>query len=59
MPKFVIEVDSCCNCPCLRNNPYETYSFSCFYNDSLSIDNYDVNEIYEQCPLKKFEIEED
>ena len=42
-------VNSCCECPCLRNNEYG--EFTCFFNSNIQMPCFDLDVISGLCPL--------
>lgn len=53
MVKLQFTVNTCRECPCLRNNQDGT--FTCFYNRQMTLDYYDLDVIYGACPLLRKE----
>ena len=49
--KLELEVNSCGECPCLRNDKYG--QFHCFYEEDYGI--YDLKKIDSTCHIKKEE----
>lgn len=51
------KASSCSECPCLRNN--KDGEFTCFFNEQIFLDYYDLDVIYGACPLLSNEEEND
>ena len=55
MATMTFEASGCKNCPCLRNTEYGR--LTCFFDDNVNVDPWDMDSIPDRCPCVKHDEE--